>query len=106
MRITRDSGEPSAKNGLISASYVDPRELGPNSPLHDLAGAFLQELRDKGRADTTLPRYERFLREFVEFAADGGSEPRVKDIDVRTLKAYGSHLSRRRLQAGRDAGKR
>ena len=106
MRITRDTGEAKAANGLISASYVDPRDLGPNSPVRDLARAYLQELRDKGRSETTLPRYERFLVEFLEFVERDGAAPRVRDIDLRILKAFGSHLTRRRLLAGRDAGKR
>src|SRR5207245_10602011 len=100
-------GEP-ARNRLISAtaSYVDPRDLGPNSPVRELARAYLQELRDKGRSETTLPRYERFLLEFLEFIERDGAKPRAKDIDMRILKAYGSHLTRRRLLAGRDIGKR
>src|SRR5256714_1721338 len=106
MRITRETGEPKAANGLTSASYVDPRDLGPNSPVRDLARAYLQELRDKGRSETTLPRYERFLVEFLEFVERDGAAPRVRDIDIRILKAFGSHLTRRRLLAGRDAGKR
>ena len=106
MRITRDADEPKAANGLISASYVDPRDLGPNSPVQDLARAYLQELRDKGRSETTLPRYERFLLEFVEFIGRDGANPRVRDIDLRILKAFGSHLTRRRLLSGRDAGKK
>jgi integrase/recombinase XerD len=106
MRISRDTGAARAGRGLLSDSYVDPRELGPNSAVRELAGAFLQELRDKGRSETTLPRYERFLIEFVEFVERDGAKPRVKDVDIRILKAYGSHLSRRRLLAGADAGKR
>src|SRR6266513_1281019 len=106
MRITRvtEAGKPAG--GLISASYVDPRDLGPNSPLQDLARAYLQELRDKGRSETPLPRYERFLLEFIEFTGRDGANPRVKDIDVRILKAFASHLTRRRLLSGRDAGKK
>src|SRR3989475_2863893 len=106
MRITRRAGEPKPENGLVSASYVDPRDLGPNSPVRDLARAYLQELRDKGRSETTLPRYERFLVEFLDFIERDGANPRAKDIDIRILKAYGSHLTRRRLLAGRDIGKR
>src|SRR6267378_6872924 len=106
MRITRAAGEPEREKGLVSASYVDPRDLGPNSPVGDLARAYLQELRDKGRSETTLPRYERFLVEFLEFIERDGAKPRAKDIDIRILKAYGSHLTRRRLLAGRDIGKR
>src|SRR5436189_6060290 len=41
MRITRRPGEPEPENGLVSASYVDPRDLGPNSPVRDLARAYL-----------------------------------------------------------------
>ena len=106
MRITRNPGEAEPSGSLVSASYVDPRDLGPNSPVRDLARAYLQELRDKGRSETTLPRYERFLLEFLRFIERDGAEPRLKDIDIRILKAYGSHLTRRRLLAGRDAGKR
>src|SRR2546428_3651898 len=106
MEITRDSGQEGAKNGLLSAGYLDPRELGPNSSVRDLARAYLQELRDKGRSDATLPRYARFLLEFLEFVERDGDTPRVRDLDVRILKAYASHLTRRRLLAGRDAGKR
>src|SRR2546430_10408377 len=108
MRISPPPEGESTRNRLISAtaSYVDPRDLGPNSPVRDLARAYLQELRDKGRSETTLPRYERFLVEFLEFIERDGAKPRAKDIDIRILKAYGSHLTRRRLLAGRHAGKR
>src|SRR5438445_7254488 len=106
MRITRNPGETESSGSLVSASYVDPRDLGPNSPVRDLARAYLQELRDKGRSETTLPRYERFLVEFLQFVDGHGDTPRVRDLDVRILKAYASHLTRRRLLAGRDAGKR
>src|SRR2546423_2728686 len=108
MRITPPAEGESTRNRLISAtaSYVDPRDLGPNSPVRDLARAYLQELRDKGRSETTFPRYERFLVEFLEFIERDGAKPRAKDIDIRILKAYGSHLTRRRLLAGRDMGKR
>jgi integrase/recombinase XerD len=106
MRISRSSGQRTGRNGLISAEYVDPRDLGPNSPVRELAAAYLQELRDKGRSETTLPRYERFLVEFLEFIEAAGAAPRVRDLDIRILKAYASHLTRRRLLSGRDAGKR
>ncbi len=106
MRISGDPDKRQADERLDSASYVDPRDLGPNSPLRDLAQAYLQELRDKGRSDTTLPRYERFLIEFLDFIERDGAKPRIRDIDIRILKAYASHLTRRRLLAGRDAGKR
>src|SRR3989475_882938 len=106
MEITRDSGQEGAKNGLLSAGYLDPRELGPESSLRDLGRASLLALGAKGRSATTLPRYERFLVEFLEFLEHDGDTPRVRDLDVRILKAYASHLTRRRLLAGRDAGKR
>jgi site-specific recombinase XerD len=106
MEITRDSGKEGAENGLLSAGYLDPRDLGANSSVRELARAYLQELRDKGRSATTLPRYERFLLEFLEFVERDGDTPRVRDLDVRILKAYASHLTRRRLLGGRDAGKR
>src|SRR2546425_5455325 len=108
MRISPPPEGKSVRNRLISAtaSYVDPRDLGPNSPVRELARAYLQELRDKGRSETTLPRYERFLVEFLGFIERDGAKPRVKDVDIRILKAYGSHLTRRRLLAGRDVGKR
>ena len=106
MKITRDTAQTREQNGLLSAGYLDPRELGPNSSVRDLARAYLQELRDKGRSDATLPRYARFLLEFLEFVERDGDTPRVRDLDVRILKAYASHLTRRRLLAGRDAGKR
>src|SRR5438046_7714368 len=106
MELIRDIGEEGGERRLLSAGYLDPRELGPNSSVRDLARAYLQELRDKGRSDATLPRYARFLLEFLEFVERDGDTPRVRDLDVRILKAYASHLTRRRLLAGRDAGKR
>src|SRR3989442_2911962 len=106
MKITRVLGEEPPTNGLLSAGYLDPRDLGPKSSVRDLARAYLQELRDKGRSDATLPRYARFLVEFLEFVERDGDTPRARDLDVRVLKAYASHLTRRRLLAGRDAGKR
>jgi len=106
MGITREPGNERTGNGLISAQFIDPRDLAPNSPIRDLARAFLQELRDKGRSALTLPRYERFLIEFLEFVGRDGAEPRIRDVDIRTLRAYTSHLTRRRLLAGRHAGKR
>src|SRR3989442_14854145 len=106
MGITREPGHERARNGLISAEFIDPRDLAPNSPIRDLARAFLQELRDKGRSALTLPRYERFLIEFLDFVGRDGAEPRIRDLDIRTLRAYTSHLTRRRLLAGRHAGKR
>src|SRR5712691_11957263 len=99
MMISPPAERELVRNRLISgsASYVDPRDLGPNSPVRDLARAYLQELRDKGRSETTLPRYERFLLEFLGFVERDGAAPRVRDLDIRVLKAYASHLTRRRL---------
>src|SRR2546425_11213242 len=106
MEITRVLGPEPPTNGLLSAGYLDPRDLGGKSSVRDLARAYLQELRDKGRSETTLPRYARFLLEFLDFVERDGETPRVLDLDVRILKAYASHLTRRRLLAGRDTGKR
>src|SRR2546427_3281639 len=106
MGITRAAGGPKGRKRLISGEFIDPRDLDPNSPVRDLARAYLQELRDKGRSELTLPRYERFLSEFLDFVERDGAAPRIRDIDIRTLRAFSSHLARRRLLAGRDAGKR
>jgi len=88
----RGTGEPEAEKGLVSASYVDPRDLGPNSPVRDLARAYLQELRDKGRSETTLPRYERFLVEFLEFIERDGAKIRLDEYLDRWLKTVKSQL--------------
>src|SRR5438105_4713750 len=106
MEITPHRAGAAGETGLLAGPYLDPRELGPTSPVRDLARAFLQELRDKGRSETTLPRYERFLVEFLDFIGRDGATPRVRDIDIRILKAYASHLTRRRLLAGPDVGTR
>ncbi|HEX9437533.1 MAG TPA: tyrosine-type recombinase/integrase [Candidatus Limnocylindria bacterium] len=87
------------------AEYVDPRDLAPNSPLEDLVAAYVQELADKGRSARTVPAYARYLRDFVEFIQDG-SVARVADLDVRALKAYSTHLSRREAVIGRRPGGR
>src|SRR5438874_7635733 len=106
MEITREPGGPKSRKSLASGEFIDPRDLGPNSPIRDLARAFLQELRDKGRSELTLPRYERFLLEFLGFIERDGANPRIRDLDLRTLRAYTSHLTRRRLLAGAHAGAR
>src|SRR5438552_1771351 len=103
LEITREPGGPKSRKSLASGEFIDPRDLGPNSPIRDLARAYLQELRDKGHSELTLPRYERFLSEFLDFVERDGAPPRVRDIDIRTLRAFSSHLARRRLLAGRDA---
>jgi integrase/recombinase XerD len=66
--------------------------------------AYLQELQDKGRAQPTIARYGVYLFEFVAFFGPK-SAPRVEDIDVRSIKAFGSSLTRRQLRGGRRAGK-
>src|SRR5947208_15823939 len=102
MRITRDTEVVKPEKGLIAAEYVDPRELGPNSPVRDLARAFLQELRDKGRSETTLPRYARFLVEFLKFAGRDGAAPRVKGMPRLILEGSTVHVWTRSLLAGVD----
>ena len=84
MEITREPGGPKSRKSLASGEFIDPRDLGPNSPIRDLARAYLQELRDKGRSELTLPRYERFLSEFLDFVERDGAPPRVRDIDIRS----------------------
>src|SRR2546428_628717 len=96
MGITREAGGPKGRKRLISGEFIDPRDLGPDNPIRDLARAYLQELRDKGRSELTLPRYERFLSEFLDFVERDGAAPRIRDIDIRTLRAFSSHLARRR----------
>ena len=103
MEISPDTGE--GWRVLTDAEYVDPRGLRPGSPLRDLATAFIQEQRDKGRSEQTVPRYAAYLWEFLAFMERGGRRPRVSDVDIRSLKAYGSHLTRRRVQNGRYGGR-
>jgi site-specific recombinase XerD len=93
-----------AGTAVLQASYVDPRDLGPGSPLADFVRAYLQELQDKGRAERTVLRYADHLAEFIAFFGSKAS-PRVADLDVRSIKAFGSSLTRRQLRAGRRAGK-
>ena len=106
MKISLDSGKGQGPSGLLAAEYVDPRDLTPRSPVRDLARAFLQDQLDKGRSPKTLAKYAVLLGEFLAFVERGDKGPRISDIDLRTLKAYGSHLTRRELRAGRNAGKR
>ena len=103
MRISRDLGE--GWQELLNAEYVDPRELKPSSPLRMLAVAFLNELRDKGRSDKTVPRYAAYASEFLNFMNRGGRTARISDIDIRALKAYSSHLTRRQIKNGRNGGR-
>jgi integrase/recombinase XerD len=84
---------------------VDPRDLKASSPLRGLAKAFLQDLEDKGRSDQTVPRYAAYLSEFVSFMERGGKTAKVSDVDIRALKAFSSHLTRRGVQNGRYGGR-
>src|SRR5712691_750836 len=107
MRISLDSGKGQAgASGLLAAEYVDPRDLGPRSPVRDLARAFLQDQLDKGRSPKTLAKYGVYLGDFLTFIERTDKSARISDIDLRTLKAFGSQLTRRELRAGRNAGKR
>src|SRR3954470_5072564 len=103
MKISRDLGE--GWQGLLASEYVDPRDLKPSSPLRDLVIVHLQELKDKGRSERTVPRYAAYLSDFVEFMERGDKKAKVADIDIRALKAYASHLTRRGVQNGRYGGR-
>lgn len=102
MRISRDVGE--GWQQLLAAEYVDPRDLKPGSPLTSLAVAFLNDLRDKGRSDKTVPRYAAYAAEFLNFMSRD-RVAKISDIDIRALKAYSSHLTRRQIQNGRNGGR-
>src|SRR5438445_7020598 len=104
MKISSDSGEWQA---LLAAEYVDPRQLRSSSSLRNFVVVHLQELRDKGRSERTVPRYAAYLTDFVRFMEGDGTRARAKvsDIDIRALKAYTSHLTRRGVQNGRYGGK-
>ena len=41
---------------MLAAKYVDPRDLKATSTLRDFVVVHLQELRDKGRSERTVPR--------------------------------------------------
>ena len=49
-------------------------------------------------------RYADFLAELIVFFGPKAS-PRVEDLDVRSIKAFSSSLTRRQLRGGRRAGK-
>ncbi len=104
MKISSDSGE--GWQGLLASDYVDPRDLKPSSPLRAFATAYLQDLRDKGRGERTIPKYASYLHDFCSFLERGDKDPRIADIDIRSLKAYGSHLTRRQARGGLAKGKR
>ena len=103
MKISSDVGE--GWQELAASEYIDPRDLKPSSPLRDFVIVHLQELRDKGRGERTVPRYAAYLSEFVRFMERDGKHARVSDIEIRSLKAYASHLTRRGIRNGRYAGK-
>src|SRR5213593_2937491 len=104
MKISSDSGEWQA---LLAAEYVDPRDLRSASSLRDFVVVHLQELRDKGRSERTVPRYAAYLTDFVRFMEGDGKRARARvcDIDIRSLKAFASHLTRRGVQNGRYGGR-
>ncbi|CAN5136345.1 site-specific tyrosine recombinase XerD [soil metagenome] len=88
---------------LLGGAYGDPRDLGPNSTTEDLARAYLQDQQDRGRGERTLLKYEAHLRTFLEFLDRDGGPMRIRDLDLRTLKAYATHLGRRRKADGSGA---
>lgn len=98
------SGQSRGGTGLLAAPFVDQRDLGPSSPLADFVRAYLQELQDKGRSVRTVTRYADYLADFIAFFGPKAA-PRVADIDVRSIKAFGTSLTRRTLRGGRRAGK-
>jgi integrase/recombinase XerD len=104
MKISSDSGE--GWQGLLGSDYVDPRDLKPSSPLRALAGAYLQDLRDRGRGERTIPKYAAYLHDFCSFLERGDKKPRIAELEIRSLKAYGSSLTRRQARGGTAKGKR
>src|SRR5256885_5920896 len=103
MKISRDLGE--GWQELLTSEYVDPRELKASSRLRELAVVYLQEMRDKGRSEKTVPRYAAYVSEFLNFMERDGTAARVKDVDIRALKAFSSHLTRRQIRNGRNGGR-
>ena len=103
MRIAPHAGE--GWRELLAAEYVDPRDLKPASPLRSLVVVHLQELVDKGRSERTVPRYAAYLNDFLRFMERDDKRPKISDIDVRVLKAFSSHLTRRGVQNGRYGGR-
>src|SRR5262249_62061269 len=103
MKISRELGQ--GWQELLASEYVDPRELRPASPLRDFAVVYLQELRDKCRSDQPVPRYAAYVAEFVNFMQRDGKTAKVSDIDIRALKAFASHLTRRQIRNGRNGGR-
>jgi site-specific recombinase XerD len=103
MKIASDLGE--GWQELVASEYIDPRDLKRSSPLRDFVIVHLQEFRDKGRGERTVPRYAAYLSEFLRFMERDGKRAKVSDVDIRSLKAYASHLTRRGIRNGRYAGK-
>src|SRR5207247_10669420 len=101
MKLSRDSGQE--WQDLLGSDYVDPRDLKPSSPIRDFVVVHLQELRDKGRSERTVPRYAAYLADFVRFMEGDGKRARARVcyIDIRSLMAFARHLSRRGVQDGR-----
>src|SRR5438128_10615578 len=104
MKISLDSGK--GWRGLLASGYVDPRDLRPSSPIRALASAYLQDIRDRGRGERTIPKYAAYLHDFCAFLERDDKKPRIADLDIRSLKAYGSHLTRRQARAGSAKAKR
>jgi integrase/recombinase XerD len=103
MKIARDLG--GTWQALVSSEYIDPREIKPSSPLRSFVIVHLQELRDKGRGERTVPRYAAYLSEFLMFMERDDKRAKISDIDIRSLKAYASHLTRRGVRNGRYGGR-
>jgi len=104
MKISLDSGE--GWRGLLGSDYVDPRDLRSSSPLRAFARAYLQDMRDRGRGERTIPKYAAYLNDFCAFLERGDKKPRISDLEIRSLKAYGSSLTRRQARGGTAKGKR
>lgn len=94
------------RSELIEGDYVDPRELGPGSDLRDLIRAYLQELRGKERSPRTIDNYAAHLGALLQFLEPTGGRVRVGDLDLRTLKAFSSHLARRPARTAAGASRR
>lgn len=91
--------------GLLAGAYVDPRDLSPASPVRDLARAFLQDQLDKGRSPRTISQYARHLDGLLDFLERDGGTVHVRDLDIRTLRAYSSQLTRRGQRRPHAAGR-
>ncbi|MGH2500386.1 MAG: tyrosine-type recombinase/integrase [Candidatus Limnocylindria bacterium] len=79
----------------LAAEFIDPQELTAGSPLRDLVRVYLQDLQDKNRSARTIPAYARYLGEFVSFVDPRDHGVTVADLDLRTVKAFATHLGRR-----------